>query len=414
MNNKNQNLTLNGVEGNKLVPELRFPEFENDESWNTSTIEDVSSIASGGTPSRSKPNYWNGDIPWVSTTLINFNKIDRAKEFITELGLKNSSTKVFPEGTILMAMYGQGKTRGKVAVLDIKAAINQACAAISLKKGMNIAFVFQNLAARYDEIREISNQGGQKNLSATLIKKIPFSYPKSDSKEQQKIADCLSSLDDLIGAEFEKLDALKDLKKGLLQQLFPAVGETVPQLRFPEFDGDGDWEEMQLDNCLDYLQPTKYLVQRTNYHNTYPIPVLTAGKTFVLGYTNEKGGIFNKKLPVIIFDDFTTASKFVNFPFKAKSSAMKILLAKKDVNIKFVYESMQIIKYEVGVHKRHWISSFSKLKIAVPKPKEQKKIANCFFSVDDLIEAQTEKVEALKEHKKGLMQQLFPIFNEQK
>lgn len=183
----------------------------------------------------------------------------------------------------------------------------------------------------------------------------------------------------------------------------------VPRLRFPEFRGAGEWKEKSLGDCLDYLQPTKYLVSNTNYDNKHPTPVLTAGKTFVLGYTNETKGIFKKGLPVIIFDDFTTASKFVDFPFKAKSSAMKILLAKEGTEIKFIYEAMQLIRYEVGVHERHWISIFSKLSIPVPTHfEEQQKIADCLSSLDALIAAQVDKVDTLKTHKKGLMQQLFP------
>ena len=102
------------------------------------------------------------------------------------------------------------------------------------------------------------------------------------------------------------------------------------------------WESIELEKLLEYEQPTKYLVSTENYHDSFKTPVLTAGKTFVLGYTDEEYGIFNHELPVIIFDDFTTASKFVNFPFKAKSSAMKMLKIKdKTVDIKIVYELMQ-------------------------------------------------------------------------
>src|SRR5690554_444751 len=182
--------------------------------------------------------------------------------------------------------------------------------------------------------------------------------------------------------------------------------KIAPKYRFPEFNDN--WSIVQLEECLDYLQPTPYLVDSTDYKVNYETPVLTAGKSFILGYTNEKYGIFKEKLPVIIFDDFTTASQFVDFPFKTKSSAMKILLAKKDNNIKFLFESMQSIKYEVGVHKRHWISVFSKLSIAQPSPQEQQKIASCLSSLDNLITAHNEKLEALKDHKKGLMQNLFP------
>ncbi|HOD87934.1 MAG TPA: restriction endonuclease subunit S [Bacteroidales bacterium] len=182
--------------------------------------------------------------------------------------------------------------------------------------------------------------------------------------------------------------------------------KIIPEFRFPEFKGE--WSLEELGQCLDYLQPTPFLVDNTDYNDEYEIPVLTAGKSFILGYTNEQEGIFNENLPVIIFDDFTTASQFVDFPFKTKSSAMKILLAKNDNDIKFVYESMQTLNYEVGVHKRHWISVFSKLRIAVPKPQEQQKIASCLSSLDELIAAHKDKLDALKDHKKGLLQNLFP------
>ena len=182
--------------------------------------------------------------------------------------------------------------------------------------------------------------------------------------------------------------------------------KLIPEFRFPEFKGE--WSLEELGQCLDYLQPTPFLVDNTDYNDEYEIPVLTAGKSFILGYTNEQEGIFNENLPVIIFDDFTTASQFVDFPFKTKSSAMKILLAKNGNDIKFVYESMQTLNYEVGVHKRHWISVFSKLRIAVPKPQEQQKIASCLSSLDELIAAYKDKLDALKDHKKGLLQNLFP------
>ncbi len=183
---------------------------------------------------------------------------------------------------------------------------------------------------------------------------------------------------------------------------------VVPKLRFPEFRGDAGWAQNELGDFLDCLQPTPYLVNSTAYSDSYETPVVTAGKTFILGYTDETDGVFDHPLPVIIFDDFTTASQFVDFRFKAKSSAMKILLAKKNVNIKFIYESMQQIDYEVGAHGRHWISAYSKIQLPLPTPEEQQKIADCLSSLDELIAAQGRKVEALKTYKRGLMQQLFP------
>jgi len=186
-------------------------------------------------------------------------------------------------------------------------------------------------------------------------------------------------------------------------------GSLVPKLRFREFAGDGDWKKQPLGKFLDYQQPTPYLVSDTKYSDDYKIPVLTAGKTFVLGYTNEQHGIFKDNLPVIIFDDFTTATQFVDFPFKAKSSAMKILLPKNGVSIKFMHEAMKMISYEVGSHERHWISKFAPMLIAIPTDhREQQKIADCLSSLDELIDAEDKKLEALERHKKGLMQELFP------
>ncbi|MFD1893998.1 restriction endonuclease subunit S [Ottowia beijingensis] len=184
--------------------------------------------------------------------------------------------------------------------------------------------------------------------------------------------------------------------------------KLVPKLRFPEFRRAEGWEMTLLEKCLGYQQPTPYLVKDERYSPIFKTPVLTAGKTFILGYTNEEHGIFREGLPVIIFDDFTTATQFVDFPFKAKSSAMKILLAKDGANIKFMFETLRNVSFEVGAHERHWISTFAPMLVPIPKTAEQQKIADCLSSLDELIAAQARKVHALKTHKKGLMQQLFP------
>ncbi len=137
------------------------------------------------------------------------------------------------------------------------------------------------------------------------------------------------------------------------------------------------WQMVELGKVLDYEQPTKYIVKSTNYNDSNKTPVLTAGKSFILGYTSETDGIFSrKKLPVIIFDDFTTAIKFVDMPFKVKSSAMKILniIDKNKTNIRFIFLAMQNIRFNVGRHKRYWISEYCKLKISLPPLEVQKKI----------------------------------------
>lgn len=201
-------------------PELRFKDDagQNYPEWNNSTLGAVATISSGGTPSRLKSEYWNGNIPWVTTTLIDFNIIHSANEYITETGLKNSSAKMFPKDTLLMAMYGQGKTRGKVAVLGFNASTNQACAAILLSEKVITGFVLQNLAGRYDEIRELSNAGGQENLSAGLIKEISFTYPSIH--EQTKIANFLTTIDEKIAQLTQKHELLAQYKKSVMRQIF--------------------------------------------------------------------------------------------------------------------------------------------------------------------------------------------------
>ncbi|MDR2204505.1 MAG: restriction endonuclease subunit S [Nitrososphaerota archaeon] len=146
------------------------------------------------------------------------------------------------------------------------------------------------------------------------------------------------------------------------------------------------WKIARLGDVLEYEQPTKYIVQNTEYKDAYSIPVLTAGQSFILGYTNETDNIFSDNLPVIIFDDFTTAIKYVDFPFKVKSSAMKILKARKNVEIKYLYYYMTRIKVDTELHKRYWISMYSHIQIPLPPLHVQQKIVNALDRVIALIE----------------------------
>ena len=135
------------------------------------------------------------------------------------------------------------------------------------------------------------------------------------------------------------------------------------------------YEMVRLGDVLDYEQPTEYIVESENYNDSYKTPVLTAGKSFILGYTNEVKGVFTDCLPVIIFDDFTTATKFVDFPFKVKSSAMKILKAKKEIaDIKYLFHAIQKIVFNSSTHKRYWISQYSQIQIPLPPLSVQQEI----------------------------------------
>ena len=160
-----------------------------------------------------------------------------------------------------------------------------------------------------------------------------------------------------------------------------------------------EMNEYELGQLLSYEQPTPYIVESADYNDTYTTPVLTAGKSFLLGYTDEDFGIYNS-LPVIIFDDFTTATQFVNFPFKIKSSAMKILTANTELVLpKYIFYRMQIIQFDHSTHKRYWIQQYSKIKVQIPSIPEQERIV---ARIEELFSQLDSGVETLKKTKQQL------------
>ncbi len=164
----------------------------------------------------------------------------------------------------------------------------------------------------------------------------------------------------------------------------------------------------ELGTILEYEQPTNYIVKSEHYDNSYTTPVLTPGQTFILGYTNETDGIYSAPLPVIIFDDFTTAVKLVNFPFKVKSSAMKILKAvNKEVHVPYWYYYLSSVRVDSDLHKRYWISTFVNKKVHCPSLSEQKRIAERLDKVQELIALQKEQLKKLDELIKSRFIDLF-------
>jgi restriction modification system DNA specificity domain protein len=218
-------------------------------------------------------------------------------------------------------------------------------------------------------------------------------------KEQEKIAEILLSCDKAIRLTTQIINQLKQRNQGLAQQLL--TGEK----RVKGFE-NSIWKEVRLGELLAYEQPTNYLVKNTDYSDEYKIPVLTAGKTFILGYTNEKEGICTN-IPLILFDDFTTDSRYIDFPFKVKSSAVKLLKAKKNANLRFIFEAMKLIKYAIGGHERHWISKYAFLTIFVPLFKEQNAIAQILDTAHQELKLYEQKLQLLQAQKKTLMQKLL-------
>ena len=204
--------------------------------WEVRSLGELAEVTAGGTPSRANSQYWDGDIPWITTSEVDACTITCANQFITKEGLNNSAAKLLPRGTLLMALYGQGKTRGKVGILGIEAATNQACAAISLRYSVSREFIFYFLASKYDTIRGLSNTGNQENLNGSLVRSISILLPPA--AEQLAVATALSDVDALLGALERLLAKKRALKQAVMQQLL--TGET----RLPGFYGK--WELKQL------------------------------------------------------------------------------------------------------------------------------------------------------------------------
>jgi type I restriction enzyme S subunit len=217
--------------------------------------------------------------------------------------------------------------------------------------------------------------------------------------EQNRIVSVLETWDNTIEKISKKIEVKKQIKKGLMQDLLTG------KKRLKGFSTN--WKTFEIGDLLNYEQPTKYIVNSTNYSKKNLTPVLTANKGFVLGYTDEIEGIY-KSVPVIIFDDFTMDNKFVDFPFKVKSSAIKILTPKsKSVNLKFIFEKIQLIDVTIGEHRRHYLSEYQYLTIDVPDIREQDAIEKILSIADIEIKTLENKLKILKEQKRYLLNNLI-------
>ena len=214
------------INGARAVLDHYRPHIPIHPDWPIVELGEVCTIKSGGTPDRSNETYWEGDIPWVTTTLIDYGVIDRANEFITAEGLKNSATWVVPKGTVLMAMYGQGVTRGRVAILGIDAAVNQACAVFQLKGAtLDNRYLFRVLQSRYEDLRKVSDArgGNQSNLSAQVLKE--YSIPLPPLATQHAIVAEIEAEQALVAANHELIIRVEQKIQATLARIW---GEEAP------------------------------------------------------------------------------------------------------------------------------------------------------------------------------------------
>lgn len=187
------------------------------EIWDVKKVEEMGTVGTGGTPKRDEPKNYSGSIPWIKTTEIKYNLIMKSEEYITEYALGNSSAKLYPVGTVLLAMYGQGVTRGRCAILGIDAATNQACAAIVTNQEMINKFLYYVLELNYENLRNLGHGSNQSNLNTRFVKS--FLVPVPPIHEQENIIKIISSVESKLMIEIRNLEELKKIKIGLMQSL---------------------------------------------------------------------------------------------------------------------------------------------------------------------------------------------------
>lgn len=391
----------------KSMPQVSFPE-----GWELRLLGELATIFSGGTPNRKNPEYWDGDIPWITTTLIDGSEIFEANEFITQNGLKGSSAKWCKAGTILMAMYGQGKTRGKVALLGIDATINQACAAIELSELCSKEYVLHLLISKYEQIRELSNSGGQENLSSGIIKRLEVLIPPK--KEQIIIAKVLSDTNALI-TEFGELIAKKQaIKTATMQQLL--TGRT----RLPQFSkhSDGtlkghrsselgaipeDWQVVPFKNVLT-IKHGKNQKEVESPSGQYPI-YATGGQ---IG--NATSFLFDKPSVLIGRKGTIDKPRYAETPFWTVDTLFYSEI-KKDFCVKFIYYKFCMIDW-MQYNEASGVPSLNahtieNMLVTLPNLEEQTAIASILSDMDDELKALEQKLAKTRDLKQGMMQQLL-------
>ena len=398
-----------------LVPKLRFPEFRDAGEWHEKPLGKICDFLNNRRKPITSNNREKGIYPYYGASGI----VDYVKDYI------------FEERLLLVGEDGAkwGAFERTAFIVEGKYWVNNH--AHVLRSTEINDTLLENYLVKLDLGPYITGAAPPK-LTLGKLKDVPVPFP-SEPEEQQKIADCLSSVDELISTQAQKVDALKAHKKGLMQQLFPAEGETVPKLRFPEFRDKGEWVPFKLKNeilkkvidnrgktpplsdtgyplvevnalgarSIEYTQIKKY-VDEVTYKNWFRAHVREGDILFsTVGAIAETSLVCNTDNPVI-------AQNIVGLRVKENflPEFVLYLFSETHNKNKFLQITMGAVQPSLKV------SQMVGLSFLVPEREEQQKIADCLSAIDDLITTQAKKIDALKIHKKGLMQQLFPTVGE--
>lgn len=429
MNSKTKNTGAMDESMLVLVPKLRFPEFREAAGWGTSSLGELSEVVRGGSP---RPI--DGFIT-TSTDGLNWLKIgdvDKEAKYVTNTAEKVrpealSKTRVVNPGDLILS---NSMSFGRPYILKISTCIHDGWIAITkISKKTDRDFLFYSISAPGSQSYFIDNAAGSGvlNLNADIIKSLRVSFPCP--REQQKIADCLSSADDLIAAQAQKLDALKIHKTGLMQQLFTREDETQPSVRFPEFKNTGEWPEKKLEELTKrgsghtpnkshpgyYNGGIKWVSLADSKRLDCGLISQTAIEISEEGIQNSSAVRHPKGTVIVSRDAGVGKSAVMSTPMAVSQHFIAWTCKPELLSNWFLYHLLQNSKplFERAATgstiKTIGLQFFIELSFHFPLLPEQQRIADCLNSLDDLITAESKKLEALKTHKKGLMQLLFPI-----
>ena len=383
--------------------------FEVPDSWEWCKLGTVNEIARGGSP-RPIKDYLTNDasgINWIKIgdTTKDGKYIDSVKERIRPEGVKKS--RMVHKGDFLLT---NSMSFGRPYILNVDGCIHDGWLVISpIGEAYMSDFLYYLLSSSFafEQFTNVASGGVVTNLNSDKVADTKFPLPPLAEQKRivVEIERWFALIDQIEQSQSDLQNTIRQTKSKILD--FAIHGKLVPQDpndepaiellkrinpnftpcdngHYPQLP-DG-WCKCRLEDIVEYEQPQAYIVNSTDYDDRYLTPVLTAGKSFVIGYTNETEGIY-QNTPCIIFDDFTTDSKLVDFPFKVKSSAMKILKVAADIEIEYVAMFMNITRLIGDTHKRYWISEYSKLCMPIPPRKEQKRIINATNAMFEKLDA---------------------------
>ncbi|MDY5403941.1 MAG: restriction endonuclease subunit S [Trueperella sp.] len=388
------------------VPQIRFKGFT--EPWEQRQLGELCAFRKG-------QGYTKADLSDKGTPIILYGRLytqyQTRMSNIETYALQRADSVISKGGEVLVPASGESAEEIAIAVSLDKAGV-------ILAGDLNVVVPCDELVPSFLALgitfgpahRDLAMRAKGKSvvhIHNTDIAEVHVCYPGAE--EQGLFVALFLHFDSLIALHQRKLDRLKSVKKSLLEKMFPKPGSDVPEIRFAGFTDP--WEQRKLSDVYGYEQPQPFIVSSTEYDSQGEIPVLTAGKSFILGYTREKSGVRDASVfnPVVIFDDFTTSAHFVDFPFKVKSSAMKILsLKNQGDNPYLAVHALQAVRYKPETHERHWISIFSELRVRLPRASvEQDAIGVILRNLDRLIALHQRKLDILGRIKKSLLEKMF-------